>query len=426
MLDRILPINMGNGVTLHPINTKKFKTSLVSVYFQRPLTHEEVTKNALISMVLPRGTKTLKTSKEIAKYMENLYGTSIGCDVAKKGERNIMHFRMQMINEMYIDEKHVLEKGIKMLNEFIHDPLIEYGRFKDEYVHQEKLNLAERIEGRKNDKMKYAYDRCIEEMCRDEPFSLYEYGNMKDLKEISESSLFKHYGNLLKTAPVDICVVGDLSKIDIQEMIDQNMSFQLNQPIAVEREKIFYKGEKTNIISEEMDISQGKLGLGYRTNIPFESELYEPLVVYSNILGGGPNSKLFKNIREKESLCYYIFSRIEKFKSLMLISSGIEFDNFDKTVDLVGKQIKDMNNGNITSEEIESSKNAIITSIRSMTDSPGMLADFYYTQVISKNQDSLEEIITKIRNVKKDAIVEAGKNIKLDTVYFLRNKKEDN
>lgn len=426
MLDKILPISMGNGVTLHLINTKKFKTSLVSVYLQRPLTQEEVTKNALISMILPRGTKRLETSKDIAKYLENLYGTSIGSNVSKKGERNIINFRMQMINEIYIDEKHILEKGIKILNEFINDPLIEQGHFKTEYLNQERANLIERIEGRKNDKMKYAYERCIEEMCRNEAFSLYEYGNVKDLKEISDITLFMHYENLLKSSPVDICVVGDISNIDIQKMIDRNMKFEINKPIAVEREKLFNKSEEVKNVAEEMDISQGKLVIGYRTNIPFESELYEPLVVYSNILGGGPNSKLFKNLREKESLCYYIFSRIEKFKSLMLISSGIEFDNFDKTVDLVGMQIKDMNDGNISSEEIESAKNAIITAIRSMTDSPGMLADFYYTQIISNNQDNIEEIINKIKKVNKETIVEAGKNIKIDTIYFLRDKKEDN
>ncbi|MBS3994360.1 MAG: insulinase family protein [Alkaliphilus sp.] len=426
MLDRILPINIGNGVTLHLINTKKFKTSLVSVYLQRPLTQEEVTKNALISMILPRGTKRLETSKDIAKYLENLYGTSIGSNVSKKGERNIINFRMQVINEIYIDEKHILEKGIRTLNEFINDPLIEQGHFKTEYLNQERANLTEKIEGRKNDKMKYAYERCIEEMCKNEAFSLYEYGNVKDLKEISDITLFMHYENLLKSSPVDICVVGDISNIDIQKMIDRNMKFKINKPIAVEREKLFNKSEKVKNVAEEMDISQGKLVIGYRTNIPFESELYEPLIVYSNILGGGPNSKLFKNLREKESLCYYIFSRIEKFKSLMLISSGIEFDNFDKTVDLVGMQIKDMNNGNISSEEIESAKNAIITAIRSMTDSPGMLADFYYTQIISNNQDNMEEIINKIRKVNKETIVEAGKNIKIDTIYFLRDKKEDN
>lgn len=426
MLDRILPINIGNGVTLHLINTKKFKTSLVSVYLQRPLTQEEVTKNALISMILPRGTKRLETSKDIAKYLENLYGTSIGSNVSKKGERNIINFRMQVINEIYIDEKHILEKGIRTLNEFINDPLIEQGHFKTEYLNQERANLTEKIEGRKNDKMKYAYERCIEEMCKNEAFSLYEYGNVKDLKEISDITLFMHYENLLKSSPVDICVVGDISNIDIQKMIDRNMKFKINKPIAVEREKLFNKSEKVKNVAEEMDISQGKLVIGYRTNIPFESELYEPLIVYSNILGGGPNSKLFKNLREKESLCYYIFSRIEKFKSLMLISSGIEFDNFDKTVDLVGMQIKDMNNGNISSEEIESAKNAIITAICSMTDSPGMLADFYYTQIISNNQDNMEEIINKIRKVNKETIVEAGKNIKIDTIYFLRDKKEDN
>ena len=424
MVDTVSTIVLGESVRLHVIKTEKFKTNLISAYMQRPLVKEEVTQNALLSMVLPRGTKSYLTTKEIAKTLENLYGASIGCDVSKKGERNILHFRMQLVNDIYIEEQNVFQKGLKILNEFMKEPLLQDNGFKREYITQEKANLAERIEGRKNDKMRYGYDRCIEEMCKNENFSLYEYGSLEELNPISGKSLYEHYMNVMNTSPVDICVVGNLNIELVKEMLLENLKLKVSQPMEIPREKIEYDVKKVHYVTEEMDVNQGKLTMGYRTSVPYESELYEPLVIFSNILGGGPHSKLFNNIREKESLCYYIFSRIEKFKSLMLISSGIEFANYEKTVDLIGKQLKGMINGEISPEEIESSKNSIITSLRAMTDSPAMLADFYYTQIISNNKDSIEGIIEKIRRVEKEAIVEAGKNIQLDTIYFLKNKEE--
>lgn len=423
-MERLAPVELDQGIKLHMIKTDKFKTNLIRVYLQRPLVREEVTKNALLSMVLPRGTKSFTSSKAIAKELENLYGASLSSDVSKKGERHILQFALQLPNEQYLEEKHVLERGLKMLNEVIHRPFLEGDGFRRQYVAQEKDNLQEKIEGRINDKMTYAVERCIEEMCKNEGFSLHEYGNVEDLKEITSDSLYHHYCEIIGTSAVDICVVGDLDEKEAEDLIREYFQFKPGVKKIIEREKIEFAPKTVNKVEDRMDVSQGKLTLGYRTHVPFESHLYYPLVVFSNILGGGPNGKLFKNVREKESLCYYIFSKIEKFKSLMLISSGIEFSNYDKTVELIGKELEEMKKGNFSGEDIESAKNAIITSIRSMTDTPGMLADFYYTQAISNHQDSLEEIIDKIRKVDKEAIVASGEKIALDTIYFLREKKE--
>ncbi len=430
MLASFRTIKIKDEVRLHIIKTDKFKTNLIRIYFQRPLIKEEITKNALLSMVLPRGTQKYQTSQEIAKVLEELYGASLSSDVTKKGERHIIQVSMQMANEKYLGEKNIINKGIKILNEVINHPLkflylyTQGDSFKKEYINQEKDNLVERIEGRKNDKMKYAYDRCIEEMCKNENFALYEYGELEELKEITGYALYEHYQKVLETSRMDICVVGDLEEKEIERLIEEGLEINRGPVQKVPREKVHNDPEEIRIVKEEMDVSQGKLTLGYRTNIPFESSLYYPLIVYSNILGGGPNSKLFRNVREKESLCYYVFSRIERFKSLMMIACGIEFPNYNKTIDLIKKQIEEMNHGNFSIEDIDSAKNSIITSIRSMTDSPGMLADFYYTQAIGEKFEHFDEIIDKIQQVDKNEIIQAGLNIKPDTVYFLKNKEE--
>ena len=171
-----------------------------------------------------------------------------------------------------------------------------------------------------------------------------------------------------------------------------------------------------------MNITQGKLVMGYRTNIDFkDTQKYYSLVVGSNVLGGGPHSKMFINIREKESLCYYIYSSIEKYKGIMFISSGIECQNYDKTVQLVKEQINSIKNKEITQEEIQSSKKALINSIKSVSDSIGGMSDFYFAQGLSDSNMTLEEMIQHIENVTIDSISEAFEGLELDTVYFLRN-----
>jgi predicted Zn-dependent peptidase len=186
--------------------------------------------------------------------------------------------------------------------------------------------------------------------------------------------------------------------------------------------RFFITEDTVKNIVDKMDVTQGKLVMGYRANIDFaDAKKYYALVLGCNILGGGPHSKMFINIREKESLCYYIYSSIEKYKSILFVSSGIEVQNYDKTVELVRKQIEAITNGDITNEEIENSKTAMISSMKSLTDSIGGLSDFQFAQDISKTNLEIEEIIQYIDNATKDEIVSAIKEIKLDTIYFLRN-----
>ena len=424
LIQRSVPIQIGKNIHLHVIKTDKFKTNLIDVYFQRPLCKEEATQNALITMVLPRGTETLPTSKEISKNLDELYGASMGSAVQKKGERQIIQFRIQLPNQQYIKDSKFLKKGLQILNELIHRPYTIDGVFHSEYVRQEKENLKEKIEGRKTDKIRYAYERCIEEMCAEERFALHEYGEIGNIDDITEKSLYDHYQTVLRSSPIDICAVGDLDAEAVKDLIMNEFTFAQNQVISIEKEKIDFVPRKVNVVNEYMDITQGKLNLGYRANIPFENDLYYALLVYSNILGGGPNSKLFQIVRERESLCYYIFSRIQKFKSLMLIGSGIEFENYERVLSLIEEQISEMREGNFTDEAIQNAKNSLTTSIRSLTDSPGALADFYYTQTIGNQYVDIEEMIQKIMNVTREEIIKAGENIKLDTIYFLRNEKE--
>lgn len=425
MLKKIHPIKIGENANLHVIKTDKFKTNLIGIYIQRPLLLEEATKNSLISMILEKATENHPSFKELNTSLEELYGGIIVSDVVKKGERQILQIKMQIPNSKYINDDKIFQKGLKLLNEVLNHPYIENGGFGEDYYNQEKENLREKIKGRINDKMKYALDRCVEEMCEGEKFSVYEYGSIDELEKITRQDLYEYYKTILKESPIDIFLVGDMDEKNAQNLIFENIEIINDNSKEIIREEISKKVDKIKNVEDNFNINQGKLTLGYRTNIPYESKLYEGSVLFSNILGGGPNSKLFKNVREKESLCYYIFSKIEKFKSVMLVSSGIEFENFDKTRDLINKQVEELKNGNFDEDDIDIAKKSILTSIQSLTDAPNMLMDFYYSQVLSNVDDDIDIIMEKIQNVDKKLIIEAGKKFELDTVYFLNKLKEE-
>ncbi len=416
--------DLDDGVRLHIIKSDKFKTNLIGVYIKRPLLKEEATKNSMLSMLLNKGTEKYPSFFELNRKLEDLYGSILVSDVMKRGEKHILQLKMQLPNSKYIDNKDILKEGLDILNGAINNPVIENGGFKRESFYQEKENLKEKIEGRINDKMKFAVERCVEKMCEDENYSIYEYGSLEELEKLEEKELYNYYQRILSTSPIDFFIVGNVEEEEVKGLFKEYMKFKREDIITIPRENIYKDISEVKEVEDNFNINQGKLTLGYRTNIPYDSDLYQSSILFSSILGGGPNSKLFKNVRERESLCYYIFSKIDKFKSIMLVSSGIEFENFQKTKDLIQEEVDSLKEGNFTEDDIEIAKKSIITSIKSLTDTPNILMDFLYSQILSDSLDDIENIISKIEAVNKESIMEAGKKFELDTIYFLNKEGE--
>jgi len=411
------------NVFLHTLKEDKFKTNLINFYFKRQLSEEEVTYNALLPMVLQRGTNVYKTSMDLSKKLEDLYGAYVSGDVTKKGEKQIIRFSISIADENYIEKNNILHEGVALINNILTNSILDNGVFVKNYVHQEKDNLENRINARINDKMKYAVDRCIEIMCEDEKYGIYEYGNVSDLENITAENLYNHYKKVITTSPLDIIAVGNMDHNDIKEVLLDNLEINIDKTISLENKIEDVNPSRVKEEKEKMDINQGKLTLGYRTNISHNDPLYPALMLYSSILGGGAHSKLFVKVREENSLCYYIFSRVEKYKSLMLISSGIEIENFEMAKDIISKQLVEMEKGNITDKEIDHAKKSIVNSIREFGDSASSLSEYLYGQVFSNNIETIEDLIIKIESVTIDQIVEVANKIQLDTVYFLTNKE---
>jgi len=414
---------ISEGINIHTIKTDKFKTSLINFYLQRPLNTEEVTYNSLTSMVLQRGTENYKTSKEISKKLEYLYGSQLYGNVRKKGERQILEFSLRTADTSYIEDKNMQREAIRLLNNLVNKPLIEEDGFRAAYVQQEKVNLSNKIKGRLNDKMQYSLERLVEEMCVKEGYRLHEYGREEDLSGISPQNLYNHYRRVMKESPIDIVVVGNHAHNNIKNQILENIGFNTIIPIIPQDIQLAEAPATPKKVVNEMEINQAKLSMGYRVDLPYSDPLYPAMILYTNILGGGAHSKLFLKVREEKSLCYYIFAKLEKFKSLLMISCGIEADKYDITTEVIGQQLEEMRRGSITDEEMRNAKRAIENSVRAMGDNAGALAEFYYSQIIGKPFYEIEELLSKIEGVTTEQLMAVAEKVKLDTIYFLKSRK---
>lgn len=412
---------IGSGINLYTIKTNKFKTISIHVFFHRSM-DENATKNALLPLILRRGCERFKTSQEIARQLEDLFGANFDCGIGKKGERYIIRFHIDCINNRELDKEFKIpEEALNLLCGLILDPVKENRVFKSEYVEQEKENLKKIIESKVNNKAQYAMTRCVEEMCKGEPYSIYEYGNIEDLEKINSQSLYEYYDKLIKNSPVDIFIVGNVDE-SFSKIVKKYFTPEREEIDKIRETKIEKEASEPKKLEEKMDISQGKLCIGYRTNTGYDTEDYYPLILYNSILGGGLTSKLFINVREKASLAYTISSRIDKFKGLMFITGGIDSDKYEKAKEIIFKQVEDMKNGNITDEELSAAVKGISTSIRSLGDTHLYIVDFFLSQLISNSRHTFEQVIKRLEQVKKEEIPKIAKKINLDTIYFLSGK----
>jgi len=382
------------------------------------LRKETATLTALLPFVLKRGTRTFPTSRSINLYLENLYGADMGGDILKRGEIQIQQFFLQTINPQFVDDKQILDKGLKVFKELVTEPLIENNSFNPKYVEQEKDVLKRNIQSLYSDKFNYTIERCFQEMCKDEPYSIYKYGSIEDLEKINGSHLYEYYRNCLIKCPIDIFVLGNIDESEIRNKMEELFGFNRKAEKLVNTSNVV-KDVKEKFVEERQQVSQGKLSMGFRTNTRYGDKDYFALLVYNGILGGGPHSKLFQNVREKASLAYYAFSKIEKTKGLMLISSGIEFENLNKAIDIIKKQLEDIKHGKISDYEFDSTVKALTNSLKEAADSPSMIISIYLDGIINGVELSPEAIIEGINKVTKADVMNVARKIQLDTIFFL-------
>lgn len=407
------------GVYLTAVQSDKFKTGCFSLNLLRPMKKEEAAANALIPSVLLRGSETCPDIASISAKLDELYGASVGTLVRKKGEVQLVGFYCDYVQDEYVDEP-VFAPLMAFLAELLLNPRLENGAFPEAVVDSEKLNLENAMLSRINDKRTYAASQLIRTMCAGQPYGIPRIGEPEDLKNITAKSLYAHYRDLLATSRVELFYMGSLSPAAVTKVLQAALA-------ELPRAEVFVPvgttpapaarplQEKT----ERLDVTQGKLSLGFFTDITAKDPRYPALVLAATVFGGSATSKLFTNVREKMSLCYYASASFEKFKGVLSVSSGVEFSKLETAKTEILRQLEACKAGDITDDELESARGYLVSDLKIAMDSPGRLDDYYMGQILLEQDGTMQDLASAIARVTKQEAAEAIQALRLDTIYAL-------
>ena len=406
------------GVTIHFVPTKKFKTTTLVWKMKAPLKEETVTYRALLPNVLQSNTAAYPTSTAFRAHLDQLYGASLFTDVGKKGENHIMSFQMEMVNERFLSKSEpLLEQAFKLLHDVLVNPNSKGEAFDSDTVSKEKRALKQRLQAVYDDKMRYSSLRLTQEMCMEENYRLEANGILSAVDEITPENLYQYYKKAFEEDELDLYVIGDLEEEKVTQMASQYFQFAERRPETVPHSK--HDVYEVKELKETQDIKQGKLNIGYRTNITYGDEDYFALQMFNGIFGAFSHSKLFINVREKASLAYYAASRLESHKGLLMVMSGIDNKNYDQAVTIIKEQMEAMKKGDFTDQEMEQTKAIIKNQLLETIDTSRGLTEVLYHNVVADLNITLDDWLTSIDSVTKEEVVACGNKIQMDTIYFL-------
>ena len=407
------------GVYLTAVQSDKFKTGCFSLNLLRPMKKEEAAANALIPSVLLRGSETCPDIASISAKLDELYGASVGTLVRKKGEVQLVGFYCDYVQDEYVDEP-VFAPVMAFLAELLLHPRLENGAFPEAVVDSEKLNLENAMLSRINDKRTYAASQLIRTMCAGQPYGIPRIGEPEDLKNITAKSLYAHYRDLLAPSRVELFYMGSLSPAAVTKVLQAALA-------ELPRAEVFIpvgttpapQARPVQEKTERLDVTQGKLSLGFFTDITAKDPRYPALVLAATVFGGGATSKLFTNVREKMSLCYYASASFEKFKGVLSVSSGVEFSKLETAKTEILRQLEACKAGDITDDELESARGYLVSDLKIAMDSPGRLDDYYMGQILLEQDGTMEDLASAIARVTKQEAADAIQALRLDTIYAL-------
>lgn len=414
---------LAGGVFLTYLPAKKFKTSLLSAQFVTPLRWESASANALLSAILRRGTVSCPDMGALSARLDRLYGARIDVTVRKKGEAQCVGFVASLIDDCFaLGGERLLESAAALLGELICHPVTRDGLFLEDYFESEKTNLIDAIRSILNDKRTYADSRLLQEMCAGEPYGVPRLGNEKTAGALCLQSVYEAYRELIASSRLEIIYSGSAERDRVEGALLSALADlpRKNVEPPPESEPHACPGEP-RILTERLDVTQGKLGMGFSCG----SDDHTALLLGNTLFGGSSNSKLFLNVREKLSLCYYASSAYHRQKGLITVSSGIEFENYQKAYDEIMAQLKAVGQGELEDWELEAARSTLLNAYASMGDSQGKLENFYLGQAATGRDETPEELAGQVREAALDRIQAAMSTVKLDTVYFLRGKEAE-
>lgn len=416
---------------IYKIEDEKFKSIYLALNFIMPVNRVQNSENAVLGSVLGKACDKYKSQKEIEEYLYGLYGATFNVNIEKLGDLYNIEFKIEFINKKYLPENtDVSKECIKFLYDVIYNPYLVDGKFDSDIVSREKEAILNRIKERKDDKLRYSVQKMEELLCSDEAFGMNLYGDEEIVKNITSEDLYKRYNEVINNSYIMILLSGNLSGYDnLENEIKEIFDGKLNDNISLDTLKYNTSDNKVleNIeeVREIQDTTQSVLSIGMKIK-DFKMNEYFAFNVYNTILGGTPSSKLFQNVREKESLAYTVRSRYYRFKPIFVIYAGIQLENYEKAKNLIIEQVNDMKNGKISDIEFKSAKESLLADLLEWNDSKVALAKMKMTNIIAFLNDdmTIEKMRENIRKVTIEDVINVAKKIEVEKVFLLGGEQD--
>ena len=419
-------INVTDGVRLAIAETAQFKTAVMSLSVSVPLDHSAAL-NALLIRLLARTTKQYPTTLEMNRALATLYGATISPVIEKQGETQVLRLLLSALDDRFtIDNESVCEQCIRLLCDCFFAPDVTPDGFKKENIALEKRLLIEKIDAERDDKILYARQRLIEEMCKDEPYGLSKYGTKEEIEAIDGKMLFEQWKKLLLHAPLEFGFVGSTPKETLLPLLKERCVAFKKEGLLELHTEFLTESYGTKTLEETQKVNQGKLVIGCRAGMTYDMDNYAAIRLMTAIFGGGTFSKLFMNVREKMSLCYYCSARLISAKGIILIESGVETENAQKALAAIRAELDDVRAGNFTDEVIEQAKLSICDALRGVSDSNSAMLGWFGSFTAAERFYTPEQIADMIRSVSREEIILAANMVTEDTVFILKSEQEAN
>lgn len=413
-----MSIQLAKGVKLHVIPSQKFKTVSIKIKFTAPLEVENMTKRSLIANLLDTNSQHYPTQTDFRRALSDLYGARFGTGVSKKGTLHPLTVYLSVVNDRYLSEGHVINKSIDFLHSVLFHPHAFDGAFHQETFNREAKNLRDEFDARYDNKQLYASLASKELYFDKEEQKIPSSGRLKELEKCTAENVFSTYKKMLNEDQVDIYVLGDVDEEAIEKAF-RTFEFKDREELAI---PLFYKqeGQDKREKTEEQTVTQAKLNLGYDAGIYYHQEDYYAGQVFNGIFGGYPHSKLFMNVREKESLAYYASSSLDTFRGAMFVQSGIDQAQATHVEEIINKQLQAIEQGDISDEAMEQTKEMLKNSLYQSGDSANSMIELRYAMDLIQKSISIEDWIEKIEQVTKEDVRKVAEKVKQQATYLLK------
>lgn len=416
---------LSNGAEGVFIKNDRFNTTLVSYNFYMPLRAQTAAHYALLPFVLTTCSEKYPDFSRLNYKLSKLYGANLSASAEKVGDFQLIKIAISVIDDRFtLDNEQLFESAAELLNQLVFEPKISNGAFCEADVTREKRKATEHIKGEISEKRIYARKRLIEEMYHGEPYGVAKCGTIEDVEKITGASLNKAWQDVLSHAFIRVNVISRNMPQRLFDAVSERLS-------KIDRQTITgtpvctptAKAKKVTAVAENLDIAQGKLVMGFSSEIYGDEESTAGLAVMCDIFGGGPYSRLFNNVREKMSLCYYCSASSVRAKGLILVDSGVEKKNAETAEAEILNQLKIIKNGEFTDTEFDSSIKGMTDSLKSYNDSQELLDVWYSVKIFKEKLLSPEDSAKLISSVTRDDVIRAARGVNLHTVYKLLPKE---